>query len=67
MFRDRLVVGLSDTKISLKLQMDPQLTLKKRLLGLPKVKQLKSNRPTEQPPNIDQIISKQTVQSTYLF
>ena len=39
MIHDRLVVGLLDASVSLKLQMDPDLTLKKWLLPLPKVKQ----------------------------
>ena len=39
MISDHLVVSLLDASVSLKLQMDPDLTLKKWLLPLPKVKQ----------------------------
>ena len=43
MIHDCLVVGLQDATVSLKLQMDPELTLKKQLLLLLKVKQLRNN------------------------
>ena len=57
MIRDRLVVGLQDTSVSLKLQMDPELTLKKAIIAASQSETVKKQqstvRPSEQPPNVD--------------
>ena len=62
MIRDRLVVGLQDAKVSLKLQMDPELTLKNAVITASQSETVRKQqlivRPSEQPPNIDQVISK---------
>ena len=62
MIRDRLVVGLQDATVSLKLQMDPELTLKKAIIVASQSETVKKQqsvvRPSEQPPNVDQVISK---------
>ena len=57
-----LVVGRQDATVSLKLQMDPELTLKKAFIVTTQSetvkKQLSVVRPSEQSPNVDQVISK---------
>ena len=62
MIRDRLVVGLRDGNLSLKLQMDPKLTLKTAVATASQNemvrKQQSTVRPAEQPPNIDLVVYK---------
>ena len=62
MIRDRLVVGLQDATVSLKLQMDPELTFKKAIIVASQSETVKKQqsvvRPSDQPPNVDQVISK---------
>ena len=57
-----LVIGLQDTTVSLKLQMNPELTLKKAFIVATQSETVKKQqsvvRPSEQPPNVDQVISK---------
>ena len=62
MICNRLVVGVHDASLSLKLQMDPNLTLKTAVTAASQNeivrKQQSIVRPADQPPNIDYIISK---------
>ena len=63
MIRYRLVVGLHDASVSLKLQMDPDLTLKKAVIAASQSeivkKQQSTVRPSNHPPNIDQVKQSQ--------
>ena len=57
MIRDRLVVGVRDASLSLKLQMDPNLTLKTAVIAASQNEMVRKQqsivRPADQPPNID--------------
>ena len=57
MIRDRLVVGVRDASLSLKLQMDPNLTLKTAVTAASQNEMVRKQqsivRPADQPPNID--------------
>ena len=65
MIHDRLVVGLRDTNLSLKLQMDPKLTLKTAVTtasqGEMVRKQQSVIRPVDQPPSIDRVVSRGSI------
>ena len=62
MIRNHLVVGVRDTSLSLKLQMDPNLTLKTAVTAASQNEMVRKQqsivRPADQPPNIDYVISK---------
>ena len=62
MIRDRLVVGLHDGNLSLKLQMDSTLTLKTAVATASQNEMVREHqvvvRPAEQPPNIDLVVYK---------
>ena len=62
MIRDRLVVGLRDGNLSLKLQMDSTLTLKTAVATASQNEMVRKQqvivRPAEQPPNIDLVVYK---------
>ena len=56
MIRDHLVMGLQDASVSLKLQMDPEFTLKKAIIAASQSETVKKQQsivqPSEQPPNV---------------
>ena len=62
MIRDRLVVGLRDPNLSLKLQMDSRLTLKTAVIMASQNEMVRKQqsvvRPADQPPSIDRVIFK---------
>ena len=62
MIRDRLVVGLRDLNLSLKLQMDSRLTLKTAVIMASQNEMVRKQqsvvRPADQPPSIDRVIFK---------
>ena len=57
--RYRLVVGVRDTSLSLKLQLDPNLTLKTVVTAASQNEMVRKQqsivRPADQPPNIDYV------------
>ena len=57
MICNHLVVGLHDASVSLKLQMDPDLTLKKAVIAASQSETIKKQqsvvRPSDHSPNID--------------
>ena len=68
MIRDHLVVGLRDGNLSLKLQMDPKLTLKTAVATASQNEMVRKQqctvRPAEQPPNIDLVVLQEAVSTT---